>query len=1213
MYEDELLARNELIEKMKDELLGPGSEPFCIDPEHEVISSKPEQRYSVGILFPRGVSMKMEDDDTEGEDIGHAEGMTEDERKDDFPLEEKEDVRYRGPVDSEDTMDETISMSTKLLPSSMGIQFISDKIIDTLLVDVSFATYRNAIVSDCKIKLDEELTEGFRVPDVFQQYFHFDDSTHELSLIQNFDRKQIRYWYESDQVDDGTFKPFAYKLLDLLKYGYVREPAEYHPEISFVNGDYYNPSEGIEKSDVKLCALRYDMKNGYYSYTIMLVNVNSGKGKKSIFQPTLHISTEKNNGLHFCEYDVIRKVNDYDDEEKSNSLLYRKKKSFGTGLGVGVSWNINDKGEGYIQSDFFPRVEVPQMEFGVDPEFYVENSTFSMKYLSDLVEDEKTTKIDKLESLSRAYASWIELLVEESASLPSQYGETAKKHIDNCKYCLGRINKGIEVLRNNQIAWDAFQLANRAMYMQRIQVGVQERFDNVYPDISPESDELGRILENMDYYETEDKCFWRPFQIAFLLMCVKATTDDSNKNNDRNMVDLIWFPTGGGKTEAYLGLTAFTIFYRRLAHHEESGGTTVIMRYTLRLLASQQFTRAATLICACELIRQEAKKKRSYYPKYVLGDESITIGLWIGGEHTPNRITGKGSAKECYDSLANAQSKDLNYVKERSNKFQVLKCPWCGTKLVKDLNEQNKIIGQWGYRMQDGKHFFISCTHPDCAFENRLPLQVVDEELYSNPPTLLFATVDKFAMMPWYADIGSFFAAGNENRTPELIIQDELHLISGPLGSMVGIYETVIDYLCSRKGVYPKIIASTATICRAKEQCSSLYNREVFQFPPQGLDEADSFFARAARTDDKFGRVYVGLLPAGKTKAMMEGKVLASILQSEMERRDDDRIKDCYWTLTVYFNSLRELGKCSTIVQNDVRDNIRRMANRAMFYRGIRNVLRSDELTSRVSTTELNQTLHKLEKIHYSSDPDKKTYPSNVLLATNMISVGIDVDRLNLMVMVGQPKLTSEYIQASSRVGRRYPGVVFTMYDGARSRDRSHYEQFKTYHESFYRYVEPTGVTPFSEPARKRALHAVVLSFIRHGMGLGTDADISTFDREEMSEQLMDITKYITTRMENINNRMSFHMESEKDQAVKEIDLIYEKIGILADQSDHNLEYGNIMGYLPKDNNRKRLMKPYGTAETEELTFDTMTSMRNVDSPVNVSIVIPEDTDGKAL
>lgn len=1202
MADKRLDGRNELIERMRKEMLGPGSELSCVDVEHEVISAEPSQRYCVGILYPQGNVIGLEDDDLESTSGDTKETVISDDfSPEKITADDSKDKSQYFANDSEDTMDENISMATKLLPSSMGFTFISKENLDQIIVNGKFAKYRASLVPDCKMLIDESLAETFSVPEVFDAYFSYDKVTRVLELKSKVEPKQIKYWYDQEKADDGTFKNYAYKLIELLK-GKVRIPYEFESAVSFKKGNYYTASLEIEEVEAGICALKHSLVNGFYSYTVMLLNTAKGKaGKDNIFQPEISVSTDKNPQLVFCDYASMDLIQDYTDEEASNSLLYRKHKKYGTGLGVSVNWNISDEGRGNLYTDFFPTVEVPQMEFTVDEKYHVDEKVFSMKYMSDLDETSKENKISYLRKLADGYKSWINEMSDIASNLPNQYTDTAKRHINNCLYCYERIVEGIDELANNSVAWDAFQLANRAMFMQRVQIVLQSKFEDVYPD----NEELGNLLEDMDYYEQNDTHFWRPFQLAFVLMSITSMVSDDIENTDRDVVDLIWFPTGGGKTEAYLGLTAFTIFYRKLAHLEESGGTAIIMRYTLRLLAAQQFTRASTLICACELIRQESLERRSIYPKYNLGDDEINIGLWIGGSHTPNR---NKEAIDCYDKLSKAINKNLEYTKELYNKFQVLKCPWCGTKLVRDVDKDNNLIGRWGYRLKNKKHFYLCCTHEDCAFTDKLPLQVVDEELYDNPPTLLFATVDKFAMMPWYGEIGGFFATNSDNRTPELIIQDELHLISGPLGSMVGLYESAIDYLCSSKGIRPKIVASTATICRAKEQCSALYNREVFQFPPQGIDEADSFFARAAEVNRKHGRKYIGLKPSGKTKAMMESRVLASILQIVKESKADDEIKDAYWTLTTYFNSLKELGKCSTIVQNDVRDNIERMAHRNSYVRGKRIILKADELTSRVSTTELNQTLNKLEKIHYSQENwDNKVYPVNLLLATNMISVGIDVDRLNAMVILGQPKLTSEYIQASSRVGRKYPGVVFVQYDGARSRDRSHYEQFKSYHESFYRYVEPTGVTPFSEPARKRALHAVMVALIRHNY-FETDEALRDYDREQFEKELKDLSDYMIRRMDNINSRLSYEISDNTAEVEEEIDIIYEKINRLVEHAEHEkIEYGNIMGFKKPD--YFRVLKPFGVDEEEYDSFNTMTSMRNVEAMVNVNVIVLEDED----
>ena len=529
--------------------------------------------------------------------------------------------------------------------------------------------------------------------------------------------------------------------------------------------------------------------------------------------------------------------------------------------------------------------------------------------------------------------------------------------------------------------------------------------------------------------------------------------------------------------------------------------------------------------------------------------------------------------------------------------------------MVKD-NSNGKIQGEWGYRLKDGKKFYLCCPQEECNFNLKLPIQIVDDELYDTPPTLLFGTVDKFAMLPWKKEVGAFFATKSENRTPELIIQDELHLISGPLGTIVGLYETAIDALCSAKGVKPKIIASTATIRRAKEQCSVLYNRVVCQFPPPGINSDDSFFARESVLSvdkNKFGRMYVGIMPSGKTKAMMEIRSIAAILQRVYMMELPDEVKDKFWTLAIYFNSLRDLGKCRTMIDDDVKDFIKRTAYRFGIGRG-RIIGEASELTSRVSTSELNETLEKLERLQYSQENIiNKKYAVNTLLATNMISVGVDVARLNIMILVGQPKLTSEYIQASSRIGRSYPGVAFTIYDGTKSRDRSHYEQFNSYHESFYKFVEPTGATPFSKPARDRALHAIIVSMVRHLYGYSTDKEAALFDKENLSDQIKEIKEYVINRVKSINSRTFVGIDDDTDSMQRQFDEIISDWDRRAKISGgHNFFYGERFMMKTPGADEKRLLKAFGTSDRDP-AYETMTSMRNVDKSISANILVWRD------
>ncbi|RYX87229.1 hypothetical protein EON73_01785 [bacterium] len=495
---------------------------------------------------------------------------------------------------------------------------------------------------------------------------------------------------------------------------------------------------------------------------------------------------------------------------------------------------------------------------------------------------------------------------------------------------------------------------------------------------------------------------YRPFQLAFLLLSLKGIIEPESKDR-KEIVDLIWFPTGGGKTEAYLGLSAFTIFLKKLKDKTDSG-TSILMRYTLRLLTAQQFQRAAALICACEAIRDEFEEE--------LGTDRITIGLWVG-ELTPNKRT---DATKIFKRMSQGQ--------EDENAFVMLKCPWCGSQMgpVKGTRTP-QIKGYKVRKVQDHETVIFKCDNDnECKFsqENfRLPLLVIDEDIYDSPPTLLIGTVDKFAMLPWRPEARALFGfRRNERKTPpELIIQDELHLISGPLGSMVGLYETMIEELCTAGNIKPKIIASSATISRAKEQINSLYGRGIQNvniFPAQALSAGDSFFAYEEKKSDVApGRLYVGIFASAlPSHATAQVRVVSALLQSvKSVPVDDEKRRDPYWTLLTYFNSIRELGHAATLIRADITEYLNSIYIRKKITGTDRRFINVDrELTSRVNSSQITDILEELLKEY-----PKEKYPIDVCLSTNMISVGVDIPRLGLMTVIGQPKTTSEYIQATSR------------------------------------------------------------------------------------------------------------------------------------------------------------------------------------------------------
>jgi superfamily II DNA or RNA helicase len=196
-------------------------------------------------------------------------------------------------------------------------------------------------------------------------------------------------------------------------------------------------------------------------------------------------------------------------------------------------------------------------------------------------------------------------------------------------------------------------------------------------------------------------------------------------------------------------------------------------------------------------------------------------------------------------------------------------------------------------------------------------------------------------------------------------------------------------------------------------------------------------------------------------------------------------------TLVGYFNSLRELGGTRRLVDDDIATRLSKMDRRGLAKRYLKRI---EELTSRKSSVDIPKILDALEQPFTVKTPtpnspattdktDKKSrrqrQPLDVVLATNMISVGVDVGRLGLMVACGQPKNTAEYIQSTSRVGRNSPGLVLTVYNWARPRDLSHYERFEHYHVTFYQHVEPLSVTPFSSGALARGLPALLVSLVR--------------------------------------------------------------------------------------------------------------------------------------
>lgn len=763
-----------------------------------------------------------------------------------------------------------------------------------------------------------------------------------------------------------------------------------------------------------------------------------------------------------------------DEEDEELALQYRKRKSFGVGHGCAARWHNVQDGVDYVASSFLPQYEVPSVvtERPVNDPFSAatDSSALKLTFLADEKVDTQDLRAELL-AFARQYSNWIKCQSDTPNSLTESERQAFARILARLNEANNRIRNGIEFLTRNSTALSAFRKANKAMLMQMLHSG------QAYGGSTVDKDE--RVFLSTDYASLTNE--WRPFQLAFILMTVESVANDGS--NDRDLVDLIWFPTGGGKTEAYLAIAAFAIFHKRLKYHDKGGGTTVFKRYTLRLLTSQQFQRAATLVCACEMIRRLDNGNS-------VGNEPITLGLWAGEGVSPNYYSAKDGhgAKELYEKMLEDSEPD--------NPFQLLRCPWCGTRIVPRFRAED--TSHYGIRAEARKFEFF-CPSQGCPFHDRLPIKVVDEDMYDNPPSMIIGTIDKFAQLAWDHRARSFFSA---SRPPSLIIQDELHLISGPLGTLAGLYEAGIDSVIRSMGLAPKYIAATATIRRAREQVKCLYGRETRIFPPPGPDADDSFFSMVDTTSP--GRLFIGVMGQAHTSLTSQVHVNAAMCQAPIELNLSQDMRDGYWTQIVYQLSRRELGKTMALARDDIPARVKVIAKDQSKMRDPAFV---QELSANVSGQAIPGVLDLLSK-----GPESAA-SIDILPCTNMLSVGVDIKRLALMTIIGQPKTTAEYIQASSRIGRdKTPGLVVTLYRSTKPRDRSHYENFIAYHQALYRMVEPTSVTSFALPARERALHAALVILVRHAGGLSEQNAAADFDPQTGTIQRL--IKILSKRIE---------------------------------------------------------------------------------------------------
>lgn len=1069
---DATYVRDLLELSVRDDLLGPAEGP------HELIKDMSvRDRYLVGKLAPRRPD---EDQTAQVEPASAADeaGDLEDERTASLHEPGAEFASATGRVVPEDdTLDEIDTTNNQsLVPSSMGLTFCVAPGVETLTVDARWGRYD-------------------RVP----------NDEHDIVKT-----RRNRQTGREEEVKVRVWQRFPCG-------GSVRLP--------LVDGQIKPSVPDPVQPDVRLQGTVRTNQKGERLVTVFLVNgqiePSDNKDRAWLFQPEITVESIEDNP----DKSVFRRrpSNEVvvDDEERDRlALIYRNRLEFAVGHGVSVHVDVtqNDPTTAVrVATQIIPSYEVAVTETpGLDRrdrpamQRMIDEGWLDMSRLAEMEPDALR---DALGCLIDDYAVWIN---EQKTRLGSEivgFDDPGKDVIARCEEIQIRLREGMETLFTDANALNAFRFANRSMAMQRVRsIYALKRRRNEAVDVA-----------TLDVPKNKS---WRPFQLAFLLLSIPSLADPAHPDRTKPVeafADLLWFPTGGGKTEAYLGVAAFAMAMRRLKNDlgglDASRGLAVIMRYTLRLLTLQQFQRATTLLCAMEVIRRSDDT--------IWGKEPFTLGLWVGNRVTP------GTTDASHQAIGAIRNNDRN-KSGIASPAQLTSCPWCGSEISggRDI-EVDKIGGRTLIHCGDK---LGSCDFSKAKSSGQphpgLPVKVVDEEIYHRPPTMMIATVDKFAMMAWRPEVRALFgrveqectrhgllwpshecgsghrAAGaypaakvkpiRAIRPPDLIIQDEFHLISGPLGTMVGLYETAVDELSSWKlgenTVRPKIVASTATVRRADDQVRNVFMRRTSVFPPSGLDVEDNFFSVQRPIHEKPGRRYMGLCAPGSSRPAVLIRTYTAFLTAAQALFDRfGPVADPYMTLVGYFNSLRELGGMKRLAEDDVQTRSFRVNMSLVDRPGLsqRRVEEISELTSRVSSQDIPRYLDQLEvPFEGTFDPVQGKWltdrtpgdakPIDAVLATNMLSVGVDVNRLGVMVVNGQPKGTAEYIQATSRVGRASPGLVATVLTWARPRDLSHYETYENYHATFYQHVEAQSVTPFSPRALDRGLTGAMLSIMRH-------------------------------------------------------------------------------------------------------------------------------------
>lgn len=1058
-------------------------------------------------------------------------------------------------------------------------------------------------------------------------------------------------------------------------------------ELSFKEENYiYDEDDG----GIYLKIRRTPWKNGTYHITVSLVNnLNAANGKtppisSCIFQPSMRIILKNDTQIVDPEM--------YNQSKKELQFLYRKRAAMARGHMCSAIWENIDymdnkifkiselwpDGEFFgdeclkfiksdIRSEFIPLYPIPTPCFDWDKINFKNKPKLYASCLSEMWGQNKINEY--LNPLVEGYRLWIQSNKEVNDEETAKNKDIIKDIITKQTIAADRIQKGIEILKTDENANLAFCFANKTIQLQ-----------HEWKNLGKKQTNKEKLNEKA---KEEVKFEWRPFQLAFFLMNIESIYNENSP--DREILDLLWIPTGGGKTEAYMGLMAFTMALRRIkalkgdSSNKTGAGTSIISRYTLRILTIQQFRRTLKMVTAAEYLRVTKtdngigwRPDSSIEGDWIYGSSRFSAGMWVGGAVSPNHLRTKNERIGAIDNLRGLGGegepaqvvtcpvcdnflsipdiglpKGFNsiYVVVKSNltpndsietpikqiientdylenieiihdghlegymtvnlqlnaekylELHDIETIWDNIKKELDFKVVSLSLGRPGYfgslegngrKYNLYNDFEIWCTDPTCPLNKEIswsegipksessnifpdnlfekefkgpfspnsripiPAYTVDEQIYSKCPTVIISTADKIARLAAeprasaiFGNVDTYNSCYGYRRddlfpkgptsiptekckktdiniepfsSPDLIIQDELHLIDGPLGSMFGLYEAIVEGIIRKSNGRPKYIASTATIKNAESQVKLLFAKELFQFPPYGLNIEDSFFVKEIEynqgwTKTQEGRIYMGIYSPGLGPFTPLIRLWSTLLKIPYDYMDAYKNELKYfWTLVGYFNAIRELGGGRALYREDIQERLNDICDDPDNKREL-DQERIIELSSRESSTKVPVLLSELERDGNMSS--SKIHPDyDAIFTTSMFGTGVDISHLSAMVVNGQPKTTGSYIQATGRIGRSYGGLVITFLRAGRPRDLSHYEMFTSYHHRIQMEVEPVSVSPFSRGALWRGLGPSTVAFLRNICNPsvkwhGDEADIIN----QVSAQI-DI-KYLITHLEN--------------------------------------------------------------------------------------------------